>query len=84
MEDLAKVTEELGLSKDSSTKAAAIVVELNAMEMSKDFGGNTEETTTFLSKASKFCNAQKDKEEGNIDQRNTGSDKEENDKADKE
>jgi len=85
MGDLAKVTEELGLSKDSSAKAAAIVVELNAMEMSKDSGGDTTETTMFLSKASKFCNARKDtEEEKDVDKRDEGDDEEVNDKADEE
>ena len=85
MGDSAKVTEELGLSKDSSAKAAAIVVELNAMEMSKDSGGDTKETTMFLSKARQLCNARKDtEEEKDVDKRDEGDDEEVNDKADEE
>jgi hypothetical protein len=39
----------------------------------------------FLTKASKFCNARKDTEkENDVDERDKGADKEENDRADEE
>jgi hypothetical protein len=85
MGDSAKVAEELALSKESSGKAAAIVVELNAMDMSKDSGGDKEEMTMFLTKASLFCNARKDTEkEKGVDETDKGADEEENGKANEE
>jgi hypothetical protein len=55
------------------------------MDMSKDSGGDKEEMTMFLTKASLFCNARKDTEkEKGVDETDKGADEEENGKANEE